>query len=659
MRLITKISRMQTTALHSGRDTFLRALAEGLQPDPALPLDEWSEEYMVIPRSTGAAEYGKYRLDRTPHARLIMQCLSDRHPCRRVVLMAASQMLKTQVALNWFCYIVHQHPGNFVWLMPTGKLHKRIVQRIDRVIESVDVVRPRVSPPGSRLATNSQDIKVFQGGTLYIATAGSAANLAEVPARYVSFDEIDRADLSVDGEGDPVKLAEARQTTFSTKAKSYYYSSPTIKDESRIEALYLEGTQRVALAECIHCGHPQELIFENLIMGESGDAIYPCISCGGIHRDADKKKMFQNGIWSEPKVESKTESFLLSSMYQPYGWFSWTDLYKQHEEAKQDYDRGLEEQMIVFYNTRLARSWKRSNDVGKLDVVRSRAEDYKLRVAPEGVLLITAGVDTQDNRLAVQLVGFGKNMRAWVLDYVELYGDPAEEDVWNQLTKLINTKIQHQSGQELPIIATAIDTGGHRGEAVKSYVRSHRISCPIAIFGAVKATAKPLGKGTMQDVNYKGVLDKKGVMLHAVGTIEIKHIIFSRLKNDAEKLIEDRMLHFSNDLDDFYYAGVLSEVWDRQKRRYVPKPGVRNEPLDTLVYAFAAAHHPRIRADRRTDKDWDRIAYPINNPNDKKNLSVNATELHVENVRPKEDLNKGKKFSSFRERFSGRFGRRR
>lgn len=654
MRLVTKISRQSTVNSYDGRNTFLNALREGLMPDPSLPLDEWAEEYMVIPRSTGAKEYGKYRLDRTPHARLIMQCLSDRHPCRRVVLMSASQMLKTQVALNWFCYIVHQHPGNFVWLMPTGKLHKRIVQRIDRVIESVDVVKPRVSPPGSRLSTNSQDIKVFQGGTLYIATAGSAANLAEVPARYVSFDEIDRAESSVDGEGDPVKLAEARQTTFSSNAKSYYYSSPTIKNESRIESLYLEGTQRVALAECIHCGHSQELVFEKLFLAESGEALYPCEQCGGLHRDADKKEMFKNGLWSDAKIESKTESFLLSAMFQPYGWYSWTDLYSQHQEALADLDRGIEQQMIVFYNTRLARSWKRTTDITKFEILRDRAEDYRLRIAPEGVLIITAGVDTQDNRLAVQIVGYGLHLKAWVLDYVELMGDPAEDDVWDQLTKLLNTKVQHVLGHEIPISATLIDTGGHRGEAVKNYVRSRRISNPIAGYGAVKINARPLGKGTMQDVNWKGTLDKKGIMLHAVGTIEIKHVLFSRLKNDGEKDIEDRMLHFSSDLDDYYFAGVLSETYDNRKKRYINKPGVRNEPLDTLVYSFAALHHQRIRADRFTENDWNKYLFRVNNPQSQKNLSTNATQLQKQTGPRREG-----RFGGFQQRFSSRFGRRR
>ena len=162
----------------------------------------------------------------------------------------------------------------------------------------------------------------------------------------------------------------------------------------------------------------------------------------------------------------------------------------------------------------------------------------------------------------------------------------------------------------------------------------------------------------MQDVNWKGQLDKKGVLLHAVGTIELKHIIFSRLKNDAEKSISERMLHFSNELDDFYYAGVLSETWDRQKKRYMPKPGIRNEPLDTLVYAFAAAYHPRIRADRKTDKDWDRVAYTINDPHNQKNLTPNATELQKEPTKAKE-WREQSRFFAFRERFSGRFRERR
>ncbi|WP_430233945.1 phage terminase large subunit family protein [Nitrosomonas communis] len=574
-------------------------------PDPTYPLDEWADEYMMIPKETGAAEYGKYQISRTPHAREIYRCLSVEHPARRVVLKAASQMLKTQVALTWFCYIVHQHPYNLLWLMPTGKLHKRIVKRIDKTINAVPVVRERVAKPNRKSETNSQDIKEFKGGNLYLATAGSAANLAEVPARFVSYDEIDSTEADVDGEGDSVKLAESRQTTFSNKAKSYYYSSPKgDEDSSKINKLYLDGTQRVALAECVHCGHAQELVFERLVMTDDGTVMYPCEACGGMHRESDKTQMFKNGLWSDPVQESENETFCITAMYQPYGWLTWAALYDQHQKALVEMGKGLEEEMIVFYNTRLARCWKRTMDIADHETLKERAESYTLRIAPNGTLLITVGVDTQNNRLAVQIVGWGKNLTAWVIDYVELPGDPANPQVWDSLTELIKAGVQHESGAILPISAVAIDVGGHRGEAVKNYVRSKRIHQPIAIFGAAKANSQPLSKGTMVDINYKGVLDKKGVMLHAVGTIGIKDVIFARIKNDAGKEPGNITLHFSDQLPPEYFPGIVSETYNRKTGKYDPKPGVRNEPLDTLVYAYAALHHQTIRAHRFTEKDW-------------------------------------------------------
>lgn len=588
-------------------DTRLyNALKAGLEPDLDLDVDDWSDNYMVIPRSTGSNEYGPYRTQRTPHARQVMKALSDNHPCKRVVCMVASQMFKTQVALNWFGATVHQSPANFLWLMPTGKLQKRIAARIDKTIAAVPVLQERVAKPKSRDALNNQDTKEYIGGTLFIATAGSAANLSEVPARRVAFDEIDRADVNVDEEGDPVKLAESRQTTFAHNKKSYYYSSPTIEDESRIQALFLSGTQKRALAECIHCGHVQELIFENLKLSDDGKrAFYPCIECGGLHEESDKTTMFKNGLWSEGvEGDGETESFTANAMYLPYGWLSWRDLMREHAYAEEHKEAGNDELLKVFLNTRLARCWKRTVEVTTYEILQGRAEPYKLRTAPHGVLFITAGVDTQDNRLAVQIVGWGRKLRGWVLDYVELPGDPADDKVWDDLTRLLNTKIMHACGNSLPVIASAIDIGGHRGEAVKYFVRSHRINTPIAIRGSSVLNSATFSRGTLQDINWKGKSDKKGVTLHTINTVTIKHELFARLKNDAEKEPSERMLHFSSDLDEPYFVGMVSETYDRAKRRYEKKPGARNEPIDTWVYSYAAFYHAKIRANRFTEKDW-------------------------------------------------------
>lgn len=642
-----------------GYQQLYESLKTSVLPDLDLAVDEWSDRFMIIPKSSGSNEYGQYRTDRTPHAREIMRCLSDSHPCKEVVAMVASQMFKTQVSLNWFGSTVHQSPSNFLWLMPTGKLHKRLAARIDKTIAAVDVLRERTAKPNSRSAINNIDTKEYVGGTLFIATAGSAANLAEVPARRVAIDEVDRCEANVDGEGDPIKLAKARQTTFAYNRKSFYYSSPTIDGESKISELYESGTRRKALAECVHCGYPQELIFENLIRTDDGLAMYPCESCGSMHRESDKPRMFKNGLWSESENKNdEIESFTASAMYQPYGWLSWDDLLNEYETAKTALDAGNDALMIVFYNTRLARTWKRTVQAVSFDALKERAEEIKLRLAPWDVLFITAGVDTQDNRLAVQIVGWGRNLRAMPLDYVELYGDPSENIVWDQLTDLLNKPILHESGHELHVVATLIDIGGHRGEAVKNYVRSKRIRGVIAGFGSTKIDAPPLGKGKLQDVNWKGIYDKKGVTIHAVGTIEVKHVIFGRLIADAGKDPENRMLRLSNQFDDSYFAGIISESYDRKTRRYIKKPGARNEPLDTLVYAYAALHHLSIRAHRYTERDWKAIEAKFNNPviiKEKVQITEDKLLYNKKNERNSGALKRGKSvMSNLRSRIHGR-----
>ena len=425
-----------------------KALEAGFMPDLDLTVDEWSDQHMIIPKSSGSNEYGPYRTQRTPHARAIMKALSDSHPCKRVVCEVASQMFKTQIALNWFGSTVHQSPSNFLWLMPTGKLHKRIAARIDKTIAAVPVLTERVAKPNSRDAQNNQDTKEYIGGALFIATAGAAANLSEVPARRVAFDEIDRAEMNVDGEGDPVKLAEARQTTFAHNKKSYYYSSPTIQGESRIDDLFKLGTQRRALAECIHCGHAQELIFENLILSEDGQqALYPCSECGGIHKESDKTAMFKNGLWSDGVPgDGETESFTASAMYLPYGWLSWRDLKREYESAKQALDAGNDEFMKVFYNTRLARCWDIQKEQTSDDVLMARAEDYKMGVVPKDGLTLTAAIDTQIDRLEIKVVAWSEGLEGWIIGYYIIIGDPSEDQTFDKALEVISRSYPHALG---------------------------------------------------------------------------------------------------------------------------------------------------------------------------------------------------------------------
>ena len=593
--------------LHDGYSQVLDAAARALEPDPNLTVDAWSDRYMVIPKSTGSNEAGPYRTARTPHARGVMRWLSDDHPCKRVVVMGASQMLKTQVGLNWFAASVHQSPSNFLWLVPTGKLHKRAAARIDKTIAAVPELRERVARRMSRDSNNNNDIKEYIGGALYIATAGAAANLSELAVRRVLFDEIDRAKENVGGEGDPTELAETRQTTFERNRKAYYPSSPTIEGESPIATLYLRGTQREALAECIHCGHAQPLDFFNLVRSEDGKrAMYPCCECGGLHEEGDKTRMFAGGLWSDGHAgDGETESCTISAMFLPYGWIPWVSLMRQYDMAKAKLEEGSEEAMIVFYNTRLARVWARTKETTRYDELQQRAEDYRLGTVPAGGLVLTAAIDTQAYRLELKVVAWGKGMEAWIVDYQVIHGNPAEVETWQKADELLRGRYRHASGHMLGISAAFVDSGGSNTQDVYNYTAPLKRRRIFAVKGHSRPNRPILsGKPTLVDLNWRGKTARKGAELWLVGPDTAKDYLQARWKRTSGA----GAVHFSKDLPEAYYKGLTAEyrTYGYKRGRKVSwweqKKGEANEPLDLMNYNLGAAY--MLGLHKKTEHGW-------------------------------------------------------
>lgn len=601
--------------ISAGYAAMLEAFARGCTPDPDMPVDQWSDEFMVIPKDSGANEYGRYTSARTPHARFIMQLLSANHPCKRVVAMVASQMFKTQIALNFLCSTIHQQPANFLWLMPTGKLAKRISKRIDKTIAAVPCVKERVADPRSRDASNNQDAKEYDGGTLFIATAGSAANLAEVPARYLVYDEIDRSDVNVDQEGSPSAMAEARQTSFQHNKKAYYPSSPTIDGESNIQMLFDQGTKHEALAECIHCGHMQPLVFENLIVNDDYTEVhYPCAECGGLHVESDKPRMFAKGAWSEGVAgDGETASVTASQMFLPYGWDSWLSLKKLHRAAEAKKAEGSDELMIAFYNTRLARVWKKDAEQTTHSALMDRAEDYKLGTVPAAACVLTAAIDTQADRLELKVMGWGEGMEWWTVDYQVIHGSPDDDATWAKADAMLRGRYRHAHGLMLPISAAFVDSGGTATQEVYNFTRARRRQHIYPIKGASRPNRPILSsKPSLLDFNWRGNVEKGGIRLWHIGTDTAKDYLAARWK----KASGPGAAHFSKDLPEDYYKQLVSEYRTGGYKRghrvtwWEKKKGDRNEALDLTVYNLAAAHYLGLH--KRTANHWQTLREALN-----------------------------------------------
>lgn len=595
-----------------GAATYRAAYMRGLRPDPELWIDEWADEYMRIPRESGAAEPGPYRTDRTPYAREPMRCLSPAHPCRRVVTMVASQLMKTQIALNWIGGVIHMAPSNFLMLLPTLGLAKRVSARVAHTIDATPVLKERVAKARSRDARNTMDTKEFEGGTLYATTAGSAANLAELAARYVYGDEVDRWDVDVDNEGDPIELAETRMSTFGRNAKAYFSSSPTIKGASRIDDLFTESDQRHYYVPCPHCHEMQVLEWENLKYTEDYSRVqYLCCNpeCGCLIDEHHKGEMLAKGEWrAHAEGDGETVGFYLNALYAPLGWVSWLGLAKQHDKAKKAQDKGDLEPMQVFYNTRLARLWDSAQEITKASELQARAEDYRLGTAPSGVLILTAAVDTQHNRLELLIIGWGEGLERWVIDKQVISGTPSDERTWLALDEKLKARYRHTSGVELAICATAVDSGGHHTDEVYQFCRLRRWRNVFAVKGASKPGRPVIAQRPSRvDVTWKGATEKHGAELWMVGTDTAKDWIYNRYAlNDGPGA-----LHFSKDLPDDFYAQCVAErkiaryVKGHKRIEWVKGKADRNEDLDLLVYNLSMAHYLGLH--RYKEAEWSKL----------------------------------------------------
>lgn len=585
-------------------------LARALAPRKSLTVSQWADLHRRL-SSKGSAEPGRWRTDRNPPLREPMDCLSSRSPVRVAVLMFPIQFGKTEIAVNALGYTMEHNPGPIMVCLPGEvSLHKWVAQKLGPMLEETPAVRATLASTDSRNGSNRREFKDFAGGQLYLEHAGSPQRLKSTSVRTLIVDELDEFAANLTSGDDPVEMLDGRTSAFPATYKRLYVSTPQIAGISRIEALYLKSDQRRYYVPCPHCGEQQPLEWSGLRWSSGASSrrtgvAYVCRECGALIEEHHKSAMIAAGSWVPENPDSLIRGYRLNGLYYQIGLGPrWADLVEMWLEAQHN-----PATLKTFINDRLAETWEDpAMRSVKHNVVADRAEPYALRTAPAGVLAITAGVDTQDNRLAVQLVGWGRGMAAWTIDYVELPGDPADLAVWAALTDLLTTPIVTACGRVLRIEATAIDAGGHRTEAVKAYVRASSLRRMMVIFGAVPNNAPVISKGKMQEINWRGTYDKTGVMIYHVGTVAVKNVLYGRLSTDAEKRPEDRLCHFSSDLPPEYFSGLVSETYNPGKNRFEKRRGARNEPLDTWVYAYAVTHHPELRLHKWRVADWDRRA---------------------------------------------------
>lgn len=592
--------------------TIFHTLARAFKPRQHITVSDWSDLHIVL-STKGSSEAGQWRTSRNEILREPMNCFSTHSKVTDVCMMFCVQLGKTSASTNILAYSMMENPSPIgVYLPSATTADAWIDQKFNPILENCDVLRESMLENTTKQTSNRRNFKDFLGGILFIENASNPVSAKSKTIKLLLVDEVDEFAAQYSSGDDPLEMLAERTITYGNSGKRLYVSTPTVKGVSRIEYLYNKSTQEKYHLKCPHCGHWQHLILEGFVYAahDLSNVVYGCAQCEGFIFEHQKTELLANGRWIAENPEAKMRGFHANSFYSPLGLgLTWSQIITRYEGIK---DSGSSAELKTFWNSILALPYEDpSMQKIRLHGLADRAEPYALRTAPQQVGVLTAGVDVQENRLAIQIVGWGAKMTCYVLDYVEIYGNPSDSIVWEALTELLNTPIEREDGKLLTVQATAIDSGFKTGD-VYNYVRSKQIKRPMAIKGAGTINAEWLSKAKAMDVNYRGASDKFGVMIYTVGVHLIKDELFMRISDDTDREKSERVMHFSDDLPREYFGGVLSETKSHKTGRYEKIKGApRNEPLDTLVYAFAATRHAELRLHRYSKTRWAQLTTPI------------------------------------------------
>lgn len=577
-----------TSAQLADPSCYTVAFKAGLRPDPVQTIDEWADAHVQLP--SFVAESGQWRTSRTPYLREIMACLSPAHPCTKVVLKKSVQIGGTQVAVNWMGFVIDRAPGAMLVVEPTTDVAKKLSkQKVQPMLDLTLCLKGKVKEARARDSGNSLFSKEFLGGLVVFTGANSGIGLRFMSARYLVLDEVDAYPADVDGEGHPAELAENRTATFARR-KIFELSTPLEADTSRIDPDYEAGSRGRYHVPCPFCGHLQHLQWGNLLFTFDGvaqphEAAYQCAACAQLIGEHHKGRMLDAGRWVHEDPDNPIRSFHINALYMPYGWpLSWPELARRFLDAKKKADGGDVRALKVFVNTILAETWEEKGETVNRDALYERREIYEAD-CPAGVLVLTAAIDVQDNRLECEIVGWGEEEESWSIAYRVLPGSPAQPTVWKDATEWLQRKWLHASGIYLRVECVVVDTGGHHTKEAYWFVRRYRGRC-YALKGSNQQGA-PLVPP--RPTRPRGAT----VHLYHVGTVAAKDTIFPRLKLATPG---PGYVHFPDrpEYDEEYFAQLAGEEKRSKYDRgvligyYYKKIRARNEALDLKVYNLAA-----------------------------------------------------------------------
>lgn len=594
--MATALAEQQDDAAIRLEEVWRQERARIFTPPPVLTVSQWADLKRVVP--SYSAEPGRWVTEKTPYLREVMDCFSN-PTVNKVVFMKCSRIGATEGGLNVCGFFIDQDPSPIFIVQPTVDDAKDFSkEQLTPTIEETECLRQRVSGASSRESGNTIQAKVFPGGAIYLVGANSPRGFRRRTARVIILEEVDGYPQSAGTEGDQIKLAERRATTFQHRRKIYINSTPTLKGLSRIEAEFELSDQRRYFVACPYCGYEQTLKWANLRWDDDqpSTAAYLCAGqtvgegCGVLIPEREKFGMVARGRWQATAPGKSTAGFHINALYSP--WISWAELVEEWLAAQ-----GNNEKLQVFINTALGESWEdRGGGMDPDAMYANRRESYPADVPMAGALL-TAGVDVQHDRIEIIVRAWARAEESYLVERIILMGDPSADAIWKDLDAvLFEREWQHESGATLKIYSSCVDSGDQT-ERVLKYCAPRFRRKVYAVKGGSTPGAPFMPKRPSRN-------NKHRCPLFVLGPNAAKKLIYGRLKitggNDFTIPVAYRY-RFNLLADKDYFEQLTAEKAEKKRVDgqwivvYTCPAHKRNEVLDCEVYAVAALNLSNMR----------------------------------------------------------------
>lgn len=600
-----------------GARLYAEAFARAIRPDPPLRVSGWADTRRILGGDESHLS-GQWQTSRAPYLREIMDRLGPDDPVQRVVFMKPARMGGSEVWVNWAGFCIDHSPSAILMVFP-GNPEARAAskERVAPMIRQCPTLRDRVSESRAKDGKNTILIKEFDGGRLVMTGANSVPGLSWRSVRRLACDEIDQYPPDVGGEGEPVRVAEVRCTTFGDRCKIYLTSAPTKKGSSRIEKLYLKTDQRRFFIPCPRCGCMDILTWDGKDWFGSSAGLHhrihwdkepehrpetACMECSNgdckaLIEEHEKPWMLEHGEWratvTPPAADSdiRTTGYHISGLYSPLGWgMPWRRIVREFLTTKND-----PTSFQVWVNKRLGETWEdRSERIDEPHELLREVKDGG-RVStysdepgqvPEGVGILTCAIDRQATWFEIVVKGYGVGQESWLIDWTRLEGDTSAESMWLQLDEYLCSTFTHRNGRKLRIEAFAVDAKWKPDDVYQFCVhREHRkFADGFEQRGFAIAGSQLMSKPIVVSVSKKNRVSCK---VFSICVDTLKTIVYSRLRISKPG---PGFMHLPPWVDLEYVQGLTAERKQSKKGGGVEWKKIRNrnEILDVEGYNLAA-----------------------------------------------------------------------